>query len=74
MTINLRNTALGLVIAALLFTWVLVGVAFWIRIDHLERRTGELELTTRPLIVVDKYSSVYLNGEDAYGVNNPGDQ
>lgn len=61
---TLKEIILSICIAALLFTWAVVGYAFWSRIDAAERRIAELEADTRPLIVVDKYSSVYLNGEN----------
>jgi len=60
---TLKEVILSICIAVLLFTWAVVGYAFWSRIDAAERRITELEGETRPLVVVDKYSSVYLNGE-----------
>jgi len=39
-----------------------------------EKRLVALEQEARPLFIVDKYSSVYLNGEEVYGRNNPGDK
>ena len=37
--------------------------------DH-EKRIAALEAETRPLIIVDKYSDVYLNGEKVYEHDN----
>lgn len=58
-------------IKALLYALILAAALFVVAVwdyltvtlhDH-ERRIQALEMTARPLIVVDKYSSVYLNGE-----------
>jgi len=36
------------------------------KLHNHENRISELETTARPLIVVDKYSSVHLNGDKIY--------
>jgi hypothetical protein len=60
---TLKETILSYCVAALIFTWVVVGYAFWTRIDNAERKIAALEAESRPLIVVDRYSSVYLATE-----------
>ena len=58
-----KDMFLAIAIVVLLFTWAVVGYSLWIRGDYNTRRIAELEAEARPLIIVDKYSEVYLNGE-----------
>lgn len=67
----LKTTTAATFGAFLLYVLVLVGLLFGIMawdyvtmtMQNHDRRIRDLEMSARPLIVVDRYSSVYLNGE-----------
>ena len=47
---------------------VLIGFVIWdyvfTKLENHEQRIDELENTARPLVIVDRFSHVYLNGEE----------
>lgn len=59
---------------AFLCMLVFSGVVCWdyvhTKLENHERRLTELEATARPLVIVDRFSHVYLNGEEAYSYEN----
>lgn len=60
---NFKDLILATLIGVFLFVWVLVGYTIWMKVEHNQARIGRLEVTARPLVIVDKYSEVYINGE-----------
>ena len=71
--VKIKDLLFALVLGVLLFTWTVIGVAFWTRIDANERRLDRLEAAARPLVIVDRFSEVYINGErpEAQGAGGP---
>jgi len=56
-----------MVLFALFCIWDYVTM----KLENHERRIAELEAEARPLIIAEKYSQVFLNGEE---VPNPGEE
>jgi hypothetical protein len=54
---------LAFMLAVLLFAFIVWDYVST-RLESHERRIRELEATARPLVVVDKWAHVYLNGEE----------
>jgi len=52
------------VVLMVLFSLFCVWDYVTMKLENHEQRIADLEAEARPLIVVDKYSSVYLNGEE----------